>query len=146
MTVIPAVKAALVTLATATLPASQVIYGPITAVTTTTGRLVSIGRVIGTRDLDSLSLGSTLERFTVDIAIYVDLPGPDSAVQRMAEEQALSDYEDLVSAVLDDITLGLGNVSALPTGDFELREISDANGRHAAVTFSVSVVAQNVEV
>jgi hypothetical protein len=143
MTAIPAVKAALAALATTTLPASQVIYGPISAVTTTSGRVVSIGRVIGVRDLDSLSLGSTLERFTVDLAVSVDLAGTD---QRTADEQALSDYEDLVSAVLDDITLGLGNVSALPTGEFQLLEQADADGRHAAVTFSISVVAQNVEV
>jgi hypothetical protein len=143
MTSIPAVKAALAALATTTLPASQVIYGPISAVTTTSGRVVSIGRVIGVRDLDSLSLGSTLERFTVDLAVSVDLAGTD---QRTADEQALSDYEDLVSAVLDDITLGLGNVSALPTGEFQLLEQADADGRHAAVTFSISVVAQNVEV
>lgn len=143
MTTIPAVKAALVTLCASTLPSSQVIYGPITSVTTTTGRVVCVGNVAGIRDLDSLAMTSTVERYTVDLSVFADLPGTN---MQAADEQALSDYEDLVTAILANFTLGLGNVEVVPTGEFELREKADSDGRHAAVTFSVSVTAQNLEV
>jgi hypothetical protein len=141
MTTIPAVKAALVALVEATLPDTQPIYGPISSVTTTGPRVLAIGNVIGTRELDSLSLSSTVERYTVDLAVSVDYVGTD---QQSASNAALSDYEEMVDAILADITLGVpGVLQVLPTATFELREQADSDGRHAAVLFAVSVTAQN---
>jgi hypothetical protein len=141
MTTIPTVKAALVALARTALPTSQAIYGPVTGVTTTGPRLVAVGQVTGTRELDALTLTTTLERYVITVAVSVDLPGTD---QQTAEEMALADYAALEAAIRADITLGLpGTVQVIPTGTFDLLEQADPDGRHAVVLFSVNVTAQN---
>ena len=139
---VPAVKAKLVEVAAATLGTSQIIYGPITAVTTTGPRIVTVGRVIGTRELDSLDRGTAIERYTVDLVVSVDLAGTD---QQTADEQALADYAALEAAIREypGGNLGLSEVMSVdPTGAFELREAADDNGRHAVVEFTVLVLAQ----
>lgn len=139
---IPAVKAKLVELAAETLTSSQIIYGPITAVTTTGPRIVTVGRVFGTRAFDSLDRGTASERYTVDLAVSVDLAGTD---QQTADDQALADYAALEAAIREypGGDLGVSGVlSADPTGEFELREAADDNGRHAVVVFTVLVLAQ----
>ena len=138
---IPTVKAALVSVLAAALPASQVIYGPVTAVTTTTARVLTVGRAQGRRDLDSLSLSTAAEQYTVDLQVSVDIPG--GSTQQTADEQALADYAAAEAAVRGNPTLGLsGTIQVLPTGAFELLEQADPEGRHAAVRFSVAVYAQ----
>jgi hypothetical protein len=140
---IPAVKAALVTVLTAALPNTQVIYGPLASVTTTTGRTLTVGAVAGRRDLDSMSLDTAVEQYTVELNCYADLPGYD---QQLADEQALADYATAEQAIREYAagpTLGVsGVVHILPLGDFALDEIADDTGRHARVRWSVSVYAQ----
>jgi hypothetical protein len=137
---IPAVKAALVSILTTALPNTQVIYGPVTAVTTTTPRVLTVGRALGRRELDGLSLTSCSEQYAVDLVASVDLGGTG---QQSADDLALADYAAAETVIRADPTLGLsGTIQALPTGEFELMEQADENGRHAAVRFSVQVYAQ----
>ena len=139
---VAAVKAALVSVLTSALPDTQVIYGPVTAVSTTRPRVLTVGKATGRRDLDSLTLGSVAETYAVDLVCSVDLAG---SVQQAADEAALSDWAVAEAAIRADITLGLlGTVQAVPTGDFELLEQADAEGRHAAVRWSVLVYAQTI--
>ncbi len=145
-TSIPTVLAALVTLGQATLTGWQVINGPLGSVTTTTGRLLVVGEgdVTGRRDLDGMSLDTTLEAYVLSLVANVDLPGTD---QQAADTLALAAYAAMETAVRGypgGPTLGLpGVVQALPTGDFALMRKADENGRHAAVRFTVAVLAQN---
>lgn len=145
MTSIPAVKAALVSVLTAALPNSQVIYGPVTAVTTTSGRILTVRGAIGTRELDSLSLLTTAEQYVLELVVSVDVQAGSS--QQDATELALADYAAAELAIREHPTaptLGLGDgIKVLPTGEFELSEQADSNGRHAAVRFGVQVYAQN---
>jgi hypothetical protein len=140
---IPAVKAALVTVLAAALPNTQVIYGPSGAVTVTEDRLLTVGKVTGSRELDSMSLDTAAERYTVELVASVDLAGTS---QQAADEMVLADYAAAEQAIREYPTgpnLGLGaGVQVLPTGDFELAEQADADGRHAAVRFVVNVYAQ----
>lgn len=138
---IPTVKAALVTVLTAALPATQVIYGPVTAVTTTTDRVLTVGKVIGRREADSMSMSSASEQYTVELVNSVDTAG---TAQQAADELVLADYAAGMAAVMADLTLGITGfaVSVTPFADFELAEQADDNGRHAAVRWAVSVYAQ----
>ncbi len=148
MSTIPAVLAALTTLGVATLPSSQVINGPRSTVTTTDDRLLIVGEEVtaGRRDLDSMSIGTTSEQYEVSLAVSADVPGTD---QTVADGQALADYAAMELAIREfsgGPNLGLaasGVLRVLPTGDFELKRIASADGRHAAVRFSVAVYAQN---
>lgn len=140
---IPAVKAALVSVLAGALPDTQVIYGPKEAVTTTGPRILTVGRVVGSRELDSMSLDTSSESYTVDLVASVSLAGTS---QQAADDLALADYAAAEVAVREypgGPTLGLGDgIRVLPTGEFELAELADENGRHAAVRFSVRVYAQ----
>jgi hypothetical protein len=76
---VPAVKAALVTVLTAALPASQVIYGPIESVSITTPRVLSVEGAVGTRDMSNLALtirdGELHDQLLVSVAAW--LPATD---------------------------------------------------------------------
>jgi hypothetical protein len=139
---IPTVKAQLVSVLTAALPSTQIIYGP--PVPPLPPRVLAVGKAIGTRELDSLSLETTAEQYTVELIASVSLSGAD---QQAADELVLADYAAAELAIREHPSgpsLGLsGTVHVLPTGEFELSEQADDNGRHAAVRFSVSVYAQN---
>jgi hypothetical protein len=140
---IPTVKAALVSVLAAALPSTQVIYGPVTAVTTTGSRVLTVGRAVGRREQDALGTTTASEQYTVELTNSVDIAGTS---QQAADEQALADYVAARAAVDADSTLGitsLATVQVLATGaDFELLELADDDGRHAAVRWSVSVYAQ----
>ncbi len=146
MTTIPAVLAALTALAADTLPGWQIINGPVGSVTTTGSQLVLVGDEIipGRRDLDSMSLETSSEQYTVPMMVNVDIAGTD---QLQADGLALAAYESLERAIREHPagpTLGLpGVLQALPLDDFSLRRQADENGRHAAVRFSVFILAQN---
>lgn len=144
MSSIGLVKAALVSTLTAALPDVQVIYGPAAGVTTTEARVLTVGRAVGTRDLDSISLATTAEQYVIELLTTADNAGTD---QQATTEQALADYTAAELAIREHPTapeLGLGpGIHVLPTGEFELMEQADSNGRHAAVRFSVSVYASN---
>jgi hypothetical protein len=143
---IPAVKAALVSILSAALPDTQVIYGPSTAVTTTSSRILTVGRVTGRRESDSIGLATTREEYTVELVASVDLA---STSQQSADELVLADYAAAELAIREypaGPTLGLeaaGVLQAVPFGEFELSELADGDGRHAAVRFGVDVIAQN---
>ena len=145
MSSVPAVLAALVTLATATLPNSQVINGGIGTATTTTGRFLLVGddEILIERQFDSMSNVTFSEEYVVPLTVGADLPGTDQAA---ADTQALADYETFLQAVADHPqgpTLGLGDgVSVLPVGSHRFVRLADENGRHAAVRFGVRVYSQ----
>lgn len=146
MTTLPVVLTALTELAKATLGADwQVINGPVRSITVTKERMLLIGDepVSGRRDLDSMSLLTTAEQYTVPLVANVDLPGTD---QGAADAAALAAYEAIEAAVRthpDGPNLGLGDsIQALPTGEFSLQRQADDDGRHAAVRFSIFIFAQ----
>ena len=146
MSTVPAVKAALVSLLTTALPSTQVIYGPATSVTVTEDRLLTVGKVTGDRQFNSMTGQTTSERYTVELVASVDLAGTS---QQAADELVLADYAAAELAIREysggsDLGLAASGVQqVLPTGEFELVEQADADGRHAAVRFSVAVIAQN---
>lgn len=148
MSTVPAVKAALVTLLTTTLPDTQVIYGPSTAVTTTKPRIVTVGKVTNAnRDLNTMGIDTTEERYTVDLAFSVDLPGAGTLAT--AVSQVFADYAAAEIAIREypagpDLGLAASGVlRVLMTGDWESDEQADSDGAHAAVRCSVAVIAQN---
>ena len=148
MSTVPAVKAALVTLLTATLPSTQVIYGPVSAVTTTTGRIATVGKVTNAnRDLNTMTIDTTEERYTIDLAFSVDLPGAGNLAT--AVTQVFADYTAAEVAIREftggpDLGLAAqGVLRALMTGDWESDEQADIEGSHAAVRCSVAVIATN---
>ena len=140
---IAAAKAALVDIiapllpATDTLPAAQVLPGPVD-VTTLGPRAVVVGdRSTPIRlDVTSLGGGSGTQTFTLMVTASVSLPGTDLG---LAEDQAIADFADAVDAIQADPSLGLANLSATVTGEGELVEDASAQGRSAAVRFPVEV-------
>jgi hypothetical protein len=70
------------------------------------------------------------------LTISVSLPGPDLATP---EDLALDDFAAAVAAIRADPSLGLPNLNATCTGDGELVETADANGRAAAIRFPVEI-------
>ena len=146
MSTIPAVKAALATVIGAAISGAQVINGPASSVTTLADRVVEIGNAAGVRELDSLTLGTTSERYMVELTFSASLSGTD---QTAATALALADYEAAELAIREysgGPGLGLsasGVLQVLPTGEFSLQEQADSNVRNAAVRSSVSVYAQN---
>jgi hypothetical protein len=145
---VPAVKTALVTLLTTTLTDTQVIYGPSTAVTTTKPRLVTVGKVTNAnREFDSLAIGTTEERYTIDLAFSVDLAGAGSL--STAVTQVFADYTAAELAIREyaggpDLGLSAqGVLQALMLGNWDLDEQFDSDGAHATVRASVAVIAQN---
>jgi hypothetical protein len=148
VTTVPVAKARLVTLLTATLPDTQVIYGPGTAVTTTTGRLLTVGKITNAnRDLDSMGISTTEERYTINLTFSVDLAGAGSLAT--AVTQVFADYTAAEVALREypggpDLGLAAqGVLRALMMGDWDLDEQADSDGAHAAIRASVAVIAQN---
>lgn len=145
MSSIPDVLDKLVELGSEILPNSQVIYGPPASVTTLDDRVLVVADrpVRAVAELDSMSLDSSSENYVVPMAVSVDVAGTD---QRTAVLAAIADYEAMEKAIREHPlgpSLGLGEPThVLPTGDFELQQRADDNGRHAAVLFSVQVYAQ----
>jgi hypothetical protein len=139
---IPAVKAGLVSVWTTALSGALVIYGPLSAVTTTPARVLSVGRVSGTRDSADMSSSAVSETYSIECLVSVAFSGTS---QQMAEEQALADYEtacDAVNALRPDLGLGAGmTVRALSS--FELDEVANEHGRAAQIRFSIQVFAPN---
>jgi hypothetical protein len=148
MSSVPAVRAALVTLLTATLPDTQVIYGPLSAVTTTKARVATVGKVTNAnRDLNTMGIDTTEEQYTIELAFSVDLPGAGTLAT--AVSQVFADYtvaEVAIREFAGGPQLGLaasGVLRVLMTGDWESDEQADIEGAHAAVRCSVAVIAQN---
>jgi len=141
---VAAVKATLQSVLAAAVPDAQVIYGPRSGVTITTDLVMAIGRVTGTSVLDSMSVATREERYVVEVDVSASLRAVD---QRDADDKALTAYAAAESAIrtFPGSALGLeaaGVMSALPTGEFQLAELADEDGRHAAVRFGVAVYAQ----
>lgn len=137
---ISTVKARLVEVLTAALPDTQVVYGPLSAVTTLKPRALSVGRAAGTREITSLSLTSAQERYTIDLLVSVALSGTS---QQSADELALADYASAVDAIVvahPDLGLGAG-YTIVARSEFELVEVADDQGRAAQVWFAVAVTA-----
>lgn len=145
MTTIPAVLAELTTIAQAALPTWQVVNGTPASVTTLGPQVVIVGDdlIEGRRDLDSMSLDTTAEAYTVPLIVSVSLAGTDQLTADTAAMDAYAVLERAIRENADGPTLGLPEVSALPLDDFSLRRKSDENGRHSDVRFSVFVQAQN---
>ena len=148
MSTVPAVKSALVALLTSILADTQVIYGPKDAVTTTRPRITTVGKVTNAnRELNSMAIGTTEERYTVDLAFSVDLPG--AGTLSTAVSQVFADYAAAEIAIREfsggpDLGLAAqGVLQALPTGVWEFDEQADPDGSHAAIKSSVAVIAQN---
>lgn len=142
-TTVPTVKVALVALLTSLLPDVQVIYGSIGTETLTTPRVLTVGGAAGTSELDSLTLGTSLERYTVSLVVSCTINGPDA--QRAATEAACAVYATAEQAIREHPTgdLGVpGVLQAIPTGDFEVTEADTDLGSNAAVTWSVFIQAQ----
>jgi len=140
-TTVPAVKAALVVLLASVLPDVEVIYGPITTETITTPRVLCVGDARGTSKLDSMTLATSLEQYTVTLTFSFTINGPDA--QQAATEAACLAYAAAEHAVRLAADLGVAGVlQAIPTGDFELIEADTALGSNAAVKWSVYVQAQ----
>jgi hypothetical protein len=145
---VSAVLAALTTLAGATLSGWQAINGPVGSITSTEDRLIAVGaeEVVGDRQFNSMTGQTTSERYVVPVVLSVSLPGTD---QQAADAIVLAAYDLFERAVREfpggsDLSLSASGVQqALPTGEFRLNRQADENGRHAAVRFTVAVIAQN---
>jgi hypothetical protein len=138
------VKAALVGKLAAALPNVQVIYGSSAGVTTRQDRVIVVGKTRGRRAPDSLGELSYSEDYTVEIVVSTSI---GTSGMKPAEEVALADYADADAAIrsFTNFDLGLGGYGvqhALPEGDFECFEQADGDGRHAAVRFTIHVLAQ----
>jgi len=140
------VKAALVALFGSVLPSDvQVLYGPATVPTELADSVVTVGKVTGTSELDSLGVGTTGDDYTVEIIVSVTMPGGDT--QQLATQTALGLWGTTRDAVLAHATgdLGVAGVlSAKPVGAWELTEYAGDFGRSAAIRWSVRVKAQGI--
>ena len=146
MSSVPEVLAALVSLARAALPNSQVIEGPVTGLSgPTSGRMLLVGdeEFDVQRELVALAGSSATEEYVVPCAAVADvLNTPD---QYVADAQAWADYEAIEAAVAADPVLGLSasfSLNASITGP-RFRRMGDETGRHALVRFGVHVYAAN---
>lgn len=144
-----AVKAALVELLRATYADDaepvQVTDGPVGTEVTRGPRLVEVGEVTGTDELDSMGLGSTADTYVVTITASVTLQDPEG--MRTAREAALDLWDRGRTVVREHPTgdLGLeasGVLGARPSRDWRLFEFPLQQGRSAAVRWGVQIVAQ----
>lgn len=149
MSSIPAVIAALVTLAEATLDPEVwlVIDGPANSVTTTRDRVLAVGdeEISSPTSPDSYAAASMSERYTVPLVVSVSLSGPDTLPT--ARVEAIAAYEAVCAAVLDvldrDLGLGVqGVVDVVPATERRVQQFATAEGRSVAVRFGVQVYAQ----
>lgn len=134
MTTVPTVKAALVTVLADV--DAQVIYGPASSVTVTKPDVLSVGRVRGTQEFQSLDMSSGTESYVVDCEATSSVAGVS---QQSADETALAIF-DAARLLVNAHFFGDGVVVKCMS-DFELDEKADGNGRHAIVRFSVRVTA-----
>ena len=136
MTSIPTVKALLKTILSEL--DAQVIYGPRSAVTITKPDVLTIGRVRGNAEFSDLGMSGFTETYTVDMEAMSSRPGVS---QQLADEAALATFAE-AAALVNAYDFG-PQISANVTGDFEMDEQADENGRHSIVRFAVAVFAAN---
>jgi hypothetical protein len=139
MTTIPAVKAALVTILTAALPNTQVVYGPGTSVTLLKQRFLIVGEsVTGQLTPTAMNNSTGTEQYTVDMLAVVSIPGTNAA---LADTQVLADFAAAIAAIQADSHLGGLNLNASVDGTFEMVPIDNEAGRACSIRFPVSVFA-----
>jgi hypothetical protein len=145
VTTVPAAKAALVTILTAALPATQVIYGPGSSVTVTTPRIL----VVGSAQPDSPSVTGVVTPTTVDglhgTEVY-DITVEESVTiigtfSQGAESDALADVATAIATVQANPALAGAGTHASVDGGFDLSEADNELGRAVVVRFSVHVQA-----
>jgi hypothetical protein len=145
VTTVPAAKAALVTILTAALPATQVIYGPGSSVTVTTPRIL----VVGAAQPDSQWVTGVITPTTVDglhgTEVY-DITVEESVTiigtfSQAAESDALTDVATAIATVQANPALAGAGTRAAVDGGFELSEADNELGRAVVVRFSVHVQA-----
>jgi hypothetical protein len=99
------------------------------------------------RDLNTMGIDTTEERYSVNLTFSIDLPGAGSLPT--AVTQVFADYTAAEVAIREfaggpDLGLAAqGVLRALMVGDWEPDEQADIEGAHAAVHCSVAVIAQN---
>jgi hypothetical protein len=138
MSTVPAVVAALVTLAEATFDSDdwQVIDGPANTVTTVKQQVIAIGHepIVTTRSLT--------DQYTVPCLVSVALPGPDSLPT--ARTAAIGAYESLRAAIRAQEDLNTAGAIRVQVADeHELQQFADEQVRSAAIRFGVFVMAQS---
>ena len=140
------VKDQLVKLLAQSMPQTQVIYGPATAVASPDDRILTVGNIEGDGGLlDSFTGGTEQERYMIELIISVDLPGND---QQACTELAVADYyvaKRVIREYQTGFDLGiapLGDIQILPTSRFTLQEQADKDGRHCMIKFGAAVTAQ----
>jgi hypothetical protein len=153
MSTIPAVIAALKTLAEATLTSPppndwQVIDGPATTETVWKQRMLVIAdeEILSPTDFDSLGAFGMEERYTVPLLLSVSLPGPDSLPTCRTEAFAAHELiRDALLGAAADRRLGLtaqGVLNVVPTGERRIQQFATETGRSVAIRFGVDVYAQ----
>lgn len=144
MSSVKIVKARLVDFLQQALPDVQVIYGPASAVSGTTKKILTIGGFDdGFAELDSMEATTESERYSFDCQAAVSIAGND---QQKATEAVVDIYVATKIALREfpgGHDLGLGeSVQMFPTGNFKLQERADQDGRHAQITFKIAILAQ----
>jgi hypothetical protein len=153
---VPTVKAELVTLFQAVFAGDAdpvtVMYGPRVAKTFTEDRLVSVLGMKGENEDDSLgdAGASFVERYQVLVVCSVDLAGPDEATMQAASEGAQALWRRCRAALrtapgpasISPAAIAAGVQKATAAREWELQEAATAEGRTAAVRWSVDVWAQ----
>jgi len=152
---LPTVKAELVALFAATFAGDAdpvtVIYGPRDTKTVTEDRLVSVLGMKGENEDDSLGYAgaSFVERYQVLVVCSVDLAGPDEATMQAASEGAQALWRRCRAALrtapersISPAAAAVGVQKATAAREWELAEAASAEGRTAAVRWSVDVWAQ----
>lgn len=139
MSSIALVKAALVAILTPALPDTQVIPGPVD-VTMLRSRVLEVGGestpiLIQVTSLDG---SSRTETYTLMLTASVSQSG---TILGVAEASAVDDCAAAVAAIVANPSLGLDNLNATVTGNAELTESANAQGRSAAVRFPVEIFA-----
>ena len=148
MSTIPAVVAALVTLARATLDqtAWQVIDGPPGVVTSTRDRVFLVGddEITSVTEWNDLAAVTMDDRYSVPLRVSIALPGADTLPTCRVE--ALAAYEAVRDAVLASPgrNLGLGGQGVLEVvvAGCRVSQLAVENGRAVEVRFFAQVYAE----
>lgn len=151
MSTVPAVLAALTSLARAALPNTQVINGPAGSVARTKDRVLLVGpdsdeEILIDEQFDSMSNETTSEAYVVPMTVVADYSGID---QTISDSAAFADCAAMLQAIgahPSGPTLGLeasGVISVLPIGERRFQRVANESGRHSVVRFGVQVYAQN---
>ena len=141
MSTIPAVLAALVTLAEATLDDEwQVLNGTRSTVTVTKDRMLAVGDgdIVGTADPEFPAIRG--EDYTVPLSATVSFPGTD---QTLVDSEAIDAYEAVRDAIRAAVPTSwpAGVMQVLQIGELRMQRRADENGRHTSVRFEVRVIA-----